>query len=250
MMLWFSLFSTFLFFFLRFLLNPLFNKISLSILKVKHVEIQEKINTYLFKLLYIIPVTIYAFYILQDIEWPYGNIEQLYDVNYEIPNNLYLYYIIITGYRTSSLIFQLEYRKRDDFKEMMIHHLCALFLVIISYNYNYVRVGLIVNYIHDVSEIPIYLGRILLKTKNTLLILINYFAILFSYFYYRIYMFVFYVIYPTYIYSSKVGKYKSQYFLISFGILELLHIYWYFMILYMGYRIIFKNNREDVQQKN
>ncbi len=92
-----------------------------------------------------------------------------------------------------------EERHKDYFM-MYIHHLVTIALVFISYSYNYLRIGVYVLFLHDVSDIWVDLIKIfnycqLEGAKGAFLVEIVFISNFASWAYFRMYMFAYEVIY-------------------------------------------------------
>lgn len=75
-----------------------------------------------------------------------------------------MYYLHALGFYISALAFLIAYdSRRSDYKVMVLHHVVTLTLVIVSYLYNYVRIGVIILALHDVGDVFLYLATTLHK---------------------------------------------------------------------------------------
>lgn len=160
------------------------------------------------------------------------------------------YYLMEAGYYCGALLFLSFDTRRSDFLEFVIHHSSTIFLVFISYIFGYVRIGLYILCIHDASDILLYLAKVLYYVRwNADIYVFSLFAIVF----YLTRM----VIYPRVVWSVAVDAlrmvvekpwfnhwaahwqfYLLHYFLclIALSILQLLHCFWFSLILKMVYR--------------
>lgn len=57
----------------------------------------------------------------------------------------------------------------NDFIEMLLHHIVTLFLILGSFMCNYLRIGSVVAFTHDISDIFAYLVRLTIDFKNQLI---------------------------------------------------------------------------------
>lgn len=72
------------------------------------------------------------------------------------------YYSQSCGFYMSGLIFTVFLDTRhSDFYEMVIHHVSTISLIVLSYMYGYIRVGVIVIALHDVGDIFLYSSKLL-----------------------------------------------------------------------------------------
>ncbi|EME31468.1 Ceramide synthase 4 [Galdieria sulphuraria] len=160
------------------------------------------------------------------------------------------YYLMEAGYYCGALLFLSFDTRRSDFLEFVIHHGSTVFLVLISYIFGYVRIGLYILCIHDASDILLYLAKVLYYVRwNADIYVFSFFAIVF--YLTRL------VIYPRIVWSVAVDSlrmvlekpsfnywaahwqfYLLHYFLclIALIVLQLLHCFWFSLILKMVYR--------------
>ena len=132
----------------------------------------------------------------------------------------------------------------------------------LSWHADYMRVGMLVMYVHDVSDIFIDVLKMsnLIKLEGPrgwFISEIAYVATLVSWAYYRLYQFPFRVMHSSYYFSYSVtsanensdnnasffGLFRADLPLlvhnnVLLGLLLCLHFYWFYMLLRVGYRII------------
>lgn len=90
------------------------------------------------------------------------------------------YYLMEAGYYCGALLFLSFDTKRSDFMEFVIHHSSTIFLVLISYIFGYVRVGLYILCLHDASDILLYLAKVLYYVRwNADVYVFSFFVIVF-----------------------------------------------------------------------
>ncbi|KAK4524040.1 hypothetical protein GAYE_SCF01G1939 [Galdieria yellowstonensis] len=162
------------------------------------------------------------------------------------------YYLMEAGYYCGALLFLSFDTKRSDFMEFVIHHSSTIFLVLISYIFGYVRVGLYILCLHDASDILLYLAKVLYYVRwNADVYVFSFFVIVF--YLTRL------VLYPRVVWSVAVDTlrmvlekpwfnhwaahwefYLLHYFLclIALVILQLLHCFWFSLALRMVYRTL------------
>jgi hypothetical protein len=161
-------------------------------------------------------------------------------------NDFYLliYYEIQIAYRILDFILQVKHKRRNDFLEMMIHHTVTLILFTWSYYVLHTKFGIIIAFLHDVSDVTTYLVKLFVDTKYTTTTLSLYVTTLIFWFYFRLICFPL-IIYNMYYsnFSHRIGG------LVLFPFLLVLHVYWYVLLLLMGYKFIKTGKKEDIQQK-
>ncbi|NXL36233.1 CERS4 synthase, partial [Glaucidium brasilianum] len=141
--------------------------------------------------------------------------------------------------------------KRKDFKEQIIHHIATITLIFVSYCANLIRFGMIVMLVHDASDYILELAKILhyMKWKRVCEAVFIVFAVVF--------IISRLVIFPLTTYYYFVTKF--QLFLLSclinifLMILQLLHIFWSYLIIQMIFSVILhgakrKDARSDTEE--
>uniref|UniRef100_A0A669QQI2 TLC domain-containing protein n=1 Tax=Phasianus colchicus TaxID=9054 RepID=A0A669QQI2_PHACC len=126
--------------------------------------------------------------------------------------------------------------KRKDFKEQIIHHIATITLIFVSYCANLIRLGVMIMLVHDASDYLLELAKVLhyMKWKRVCEAVFIVFAVVFISS--RL------VIFPLITYHYYVTKFEMFFlsclinaFLV---ILQLLHIFWSYLILRMTFGVI------------
>eukprot|EP01083_Nonionella_stella_P073232 197851_1 len=149
------------------------------------------------------------------------------------------------AYHVHSLAFQTIMKHRQDYAEMMLHHLCAVFLLAMSYLYNYMPIGIVVLFLHDVGDINGYLVKMSVDTPFSALTYSIYAMLLVSWGYTRLWIF------PTSVIAACFGeihKLAVPVICAFLVVLQLLHVYWYYLFLKMGYSsLVLGRGPRDIQ---
>jgi len=148
--------------------------------------------------------------------------------------------------------------RRKDYVMMFIHHIATMVLLAISHMFNFTRIGVLVMYVHDMSDIFVDTLKMVnyLKLENKsgfFLSEIAYAVNLISWIYYRMWKYPAYIIY-TAAYESHLlvaQKHPGQIFKDVWNnppfwlscnllllLLFILHIFWLFLFLRIGYKVI------------
>lgn len=228
-------------------------------------------------------VTTVGYYVLRDEPWlpralgGTGDATRaLYTVNEAPSDKLKLYYMIQTGYHLQSLLYMVFLSPiRNDFIEMLLHHLVTLVLIVGSYLANYSAFGALVAFLHDIGDVSgcksmRALGNSLLceadamcgdvdaiksvvDSGNVPLVGVFYAGLLASWGYTRLYVFPVHLILPVITTLPEANPMISSVFIYlaaaMLGMLLLLHVYWYTLFLVMGYALLVKGKSEDIQEK-
>lgn len=184
--------------------------------------------------------------------WPY-----MYTVD-----SIYYFYILQISYWSSCLLFLNFEVKRRDYYVFVLHHVSTIILLSFSHVLNFWRVGLIILLVHDVVDMFLYASKSLnycLFKKNVLLS-ICYALFVLSYFYFRIYLYFFYLVLP--LSNTKLireytdGFVNSHYdvpggvvLIVLLWVLMIMHIYWFLLIIKMTYVFIMKMGNFGVSSK-
>lgn len=145
---------------------------------------------------------------------------------------------------------------RADFVEMFLHHIITISLITASYLTNYTRIGVSIMLIHDLSDIFLEVAKVFNYTskvkefkwwaKNLCDLFFVTFAIVF--FVTRL------MIYPRYILYSVIVEGVEQFgcefggcyvFIGLLSALQCLHIFWFYTIFVMLYRVVTTGIEKD-----
>uniref|UniRef100_A0A8C9ERJ4 TLC domain-containing protein n=1 Tax=Pavo cristatus TaxID=9049 RepID=A0A8C9ERJ4_PAVCR len=136
-----------------------------------------------------------------------------------------------------SLVITLPFDvKRKDFKEQIIHHIATITLIFVSYCANLIRLGVMIMLVHDASDYLLELAKILhyMKWKQICKAVFMVFAVVFISS--RL------VIFPLITYYYYVTKFEMFFLSCLINaflmILQLLHIFWSYLILRMTFGLI------------
>jgi hypothetical protein len=140
------------------------------------------------------------------------------------------YYLCNLGFIITDLIWLLFiYETQSDFCLMLLHHSLAISLVSFSYLHNYSQIGIIVFFLHDLTDIFVYLVRIIINTNLTDRIKVAICIIFLAFYVYmRVYVFGKLLV-ITGLYMNDWNSFS----LILYGfmcMLMLMHIYWIYQI--------------------
>lgn len=220
----------------------------------------ERWCTVCFKLLYFVCATAFGFYVLLDAPWMPSSLggrgtkaSVFEDYPFSKPTPLLSeYYLIELAYHVQSLLFHVGTPHRSDYSEMMLHHLCAICLMLFSYFENFIRVGSLVLIVHDIADIAGYCIKASVDTVYTKITLSFFISLLFFWAYTRFYVYPFYVIDSIHIAFSALSANDALFpwvFLTTMlYILLVLHVYWYALFLYSGYSYLVTGVTTDHQQ--
>ena len=209
----------------------------------------KKLTTNFFKATYFITIVAFAYFSCKDADYfPYelggsGDIMNSFNqglkyfIYYDKPKYLDLYYLISFSYVLSDFIWLLFiYESQSDFPLMLLHHIVTIALIGFSHLVNISQLGVITLFCHDVTDIFVYITRIIINTDlkdNYKLAFCS--LLLLNYLYTRIYVFgkLFYL---ETVYANEWSLFLSTlwYFQI---ILLVMNVYWLYQIILRFYHL-------------
>lgn len=171
---------------------------------------------------------------------------------------LKLYYLSQLAFHAHSLIFHYFEVRRDDFKQMLLHHVATLILIWMSYAHRIVRVGVLIFLVHDLSDVVGCLVKCANYVKWTKTSLALYFSLLIIWFYTRLWLFPRYVIYDVLFEALRLfdpdlilnNKYKIWTLQILLVMLLMLHMFWYYLFLRVGWTFLTKGEQHDFSEES
>uniref|UniRef100_A0A8C9L5B7 TLC domain-containing protein n=1 Tax=Pavo cristatus TaxID=9049 RepID=A0A8C9L5B7_PAVCR len=143
-----------------------------------------------------------------------------------------------------SLVITLPFDvKRKDFKEQIIHHIATITLIFVSYCANLIRLGVMIMLVHDASDYLLELAKILhyMKWKQICKAVFMVFAVVFISS--RLVIFPLMEKHCLLLLGGIAGFQPAMFFLSCLinaflMILQLLHIFWSYLILRMTFGLI------------
>jgi len=196
----------------------------------------------LYKGFYFITVTIWGYYVLKDakyLPWTllgHGNLQYLRE-NYPIhswPEGLRPYYLGTMGYHVHQLFSHALHPIRNDFVEMMLHHIVTLFLYGFSYLINMTAGGLVIMFLHDWADVFTSFVRCFTETTLISFTLISAFGMTVSWAYTRLVIFpqiIFYACFSGVDIYQGAGFIGDKFLGSLLIVLFILHIYWFYVLI-------------------
>jgi hypothetical protein len=217
----------------------------------------EKVAKYLFRAIYYLVAIIWGYRVL--INQPYmpralggkGDFCLIWD-NYpyqEHAPELKEYILVLLGYNFGGLISHFLHSRKNDFIEMGLHHILAIYLTGGGYLVNGWEGSAIITFIHDLADLTTGLVKAGAETKfknQTALIFVIHMVI---WFYSRMVVFP-WVIYTLHVTPVDMGsKYSMPIFNFFLSCLFMLHCYWFKLFCKMLGRFVSSGVAEDIQSK-
>jgi ceramide synthetase len=178
------------------------------------------------------------------VDWPQHPMSSMLQYYYLTELGAYLHQIMWTEIR------------RSDAAEMMLHHVLTIALIMASYLTNFTRIGASILMLHDVADIFLESAKIFnyIKYSNKDMpifnlipdILFGIFAVLFPIT--RLILYPLFILYSVFFEASQafgvmwVGFWV---FAIMLSILQCLHIFWFYLISKMIYKLLTAQIEKD-----
>ena len=148
------------------------------------------------------------------------------------------YYLIELSFYTSLLFSQFLDHKRKDFWQMFLHHIVTILLIAFSFTIGHFRIGVVIMFLHDASDYWLEAAKITnyMKLQRVCDGIFVIFAIMF---YLTRWMYFPFVVLPAMTYTTVEihGPFPSHsIFAVLLYILQLLHVYWGYLVGRMIYQ--------------
>jgi len=127
----------------------------------------------IYKVFYFIFAVSWAYYLLKDedyLPWSLGgsgDFTKCWDgmeLPYDNPG-VKMYGLVTMGYHVGGLITHLFEPRRNDFLEMMLHHIVAFYLFFGYYLSNIWKIGTTIAFLHDIADISANLTKSISETR-------------------------------------------------------------------------------------
>jgi hypothetical protein len=228
-----------------------------------------KASTCSFKLIYMSITSAAGYYLLKDQPWanteiggtmPYthegvGQAWGALHLNGELTPGMRIYYLNALGFAIHNFYFHVAVVKhRNDFWEMVVHHIVTLLLISVSYFSGQFRVGVPVLFIHDLPDIAVYAAKASVDMGNAVVTGSSYLSMVAMWGYLRLYVF------PTKVINGVINAMCSEdnagcmrpsclWLGSCLCVLQFLHAFWFMLFIKMGYRVATGNGFVDTQEK-
>ncbi len=217
----------------------------------------DKFAACLFKTMFFIFMVMYEYYVLSKESYlpgallGWGNASELWTYGYIPSGSLLNLYMVSLGYHLHSTIYHSFFvMRRNDYYELVLHHVLTLWLIILSYFEGYIRVGSIIMFMNDIPDIFVYSSKMLSETLFVKASIVSYVGLLLSYLYFRLIVFPMVIIPTIYtgIYDNPLST-KVAYMGMLL-VLYLLQLYWFTLILNIGLNVITTGSRKDIHNSH
>jgi ceramide synthetase len=217
-----------------------------------------------FKCSYYVTMMAWLFALLQGASWvPWvlggtGSTRFCWTDNFPfqaISSEMRRFYLTALGYHLSEvlmLMIEAMRTRHPDFWEMLLHHTVSITLVSYSYLLNYVRIGSLMLFSHGLTDIFVYASKAFVDTGNLRAITVTYLGLIFSYAWCRIFVFPVFIMRSAWLESlQEVNAERTGWSCLNFAlcVLLLLHMYWFGLIIRIGFVWRKTGQPRDLQSK-
>ena len=222
---------------------------------------KRKLSIYILKFFHYLILTIHSYFIYDQFDFfpkelfGHGNMNNLY-INgihslslFTRPKYFDFHYLVNLAYTFADLFCVVFiYDKQTDILVMAFHHFCTITLIVFSYYNHFDSIGSIILYLHNLTDVIVYLGRLLLYTKAPDIFkkLISV-CLLTSFIYCRLYIYGKLIIgYVTF--CTWETFYLKNSFIIALISLYILHCTWTYKLVRIAYNSIAKSKFGDTRK--
>ena len=219
---------------------------------------KRKLSIYLVKFLHYLILTIHSYFIYDKLDFfpkellGHGEMNNLYTNGlhslalFTKPKYFDFHYYINLAYTFTDLFCVVFiYDKQTDILMMLFHHFCTITLIVYSYYNHFDSIGSIILYLHNVSDIFVYLGRSFLYTKVPATFKKIFTVCLLSSFAYCRLFVLGKLIYGYFVHINLEIFYFQNTLLVALISLYILHCTWTYKLVRITYNSIAKSKFED-----
>ncbi|OEH77662.1 longevity-assurance domain-containing protein [Cyclospora cayetanensis] len=192
--------------------------------------------------------------------WPHqlggeGSEEQLWQGYPMQQNSVYchLYFYLAFGHHLASLVCILKSPWLPDFFDQLLPCVAALCLIYFSYMSNFLRVGVVILFCHDICDIFTYGCKAFVDTPYHKVTIGLFMLLTTCWFYFRLYTFPAAALFPIFKaiktrphYSETEG---GSYFIFILLTLCLMNIYWFVLMVKMFVHFIVSGQMRDLHSR-
>jgi hypothetical protein len=226
--------------------------------KHEKTKARRKMSIYFIKFCHYLILTIHSYFVYDKLEFfpkellGHGDMNKLYHKGlksfsfYERPNLYDFHYLLNLAYTFADLICVVFiYDGQTDILVMIFHHFCTISLIVFSYYNHHDGIGGIIMFLHNASDIVVYLGRTMLYVvapqiiKHGITI-----SLLLIFIYCRLYVYGKLII-GFFSYSNWESFGINNAFKFLLVCLYILHCTWTFKLMQIMYTAITKGSFND-----
>lgn len=179
--------------------------------------------------------------------------------NQPVTTDMFWYYLIELGFYWSTMFMITVDHKRKDYKEMTLHHLITIALLLFSWSNNFLRIGTLVLVVHDAADSLLAAAKMSKYCEKERLTEVLYYIFIVVWIATRLVIFPYVLLYTTDFEIFEVDEpmitlvrdgwsYRS--FNVLLHILLVLHFMWTYIILKTTYLQIIHGEIKDIRSES
>lgn len=200
--------------------------------------------------------SIFGFYVLQDKPWfglpmsEWNQMNLFVDHPQRPDDSIVWYYCYEFGFFLAEIFVIFQETRRSDFVEYVVHHVCTLLLMSLSFVGYEHRIGSYILFIHDISDIPLCFTKLLHYVKaNEWFVNCN-FAVFVG-----VFAFTRLICLPIHGIGVLFVATGMRICTVNFWVLSILlqfvlqglHVYWFWLIIKLLWKLLFSPFRGDIR---
>ena len=227
--------------------------------KIENEKIAKKLAQHIFKGSYYLFISIFAFFVLKDIDYcpvyigGSGSLKNSYKPGYpesyffERTKYFNLHYLICLSYSLADIIYLLFiYEKQTDFLNMLLHHICTITLILYSFLTNLSNIGSVVLLIHNITDVVVHITRFGIRAKfPEFFLIITGIILILVFIYLRLFVFAECIYSLAYGFCRWDDGWTTRFLVLFLSCLYLLHVNWTIRLLEKAYQKIRGNKITD-----
>lgn len=200
-----------------------------------------------YKYFFYISSFLLGMYALKDEKWVYPpNLQEPLET---VPLKFKIFYFYEISFYINELLTIFFEPKKKDFYQMVLHHFVTLLLMYLSLTVKYMKFGLLILVLHDISDPILELSKILHYLNYEAIANISFFLFTTVFIVTRLFLFPKYIVYQALIYLRKNGSRIVKFSIgTSLLLLQLMHLIWTGYILALFIRIMNGKKIKDVRE--
>ena len=226
--------------------------------KAEKNKYKRKLAIYGVKFFHYLIITIHSYFVYDQIDFfpkelfGHGDLKNLYGKGlqnfsfFERPRYFDFHYLLNLAYTFADLICVVfVYDRQTDILAMVFHHFCTISLMVFSYYGHFDSIGCLILFLHNFSDIFVYLGRAFLYAKlPTILKQLITISLLSFFVYCRLYVYGI-LIHDYFVYFIWETYHIKLAYQISLVSLYILHCNWTYKLIKIVYNSVTKAKFDD-----
>jgi hypothetical protein len=216
-----------------------------------------KMNDIVCKFIYFIGSSAWGYYVLKDepyLPWQLGGsgdftlgfTEEWFPFPIRNNDNLKYYILVTSGYHVAHFFMHIfSKNKRNDFVEMALHHICAVYLYGGLYLLNVWEIGATIAFLHDIADIFVNIVKFAGETSYNSVAALCMCIHMVVWFFTRNYTLPI-LIWKIFSSDIPLGQYSKLIFCYLLSCMFALHCFWFTLFVRMIWRFASEGVAEDI----